>query len=29
MSGTTYCERNRDVILNKVNKYYENYTRKY
>ena len=24
MSGTTYYERNRDVILNRDNKYYEN-----
>ena len=24
MSGTTYKERNRDVILNRANKYYEN-----
>ena len=24
MSGTTYYERNRDVILNRGNKYYEN-----
>ena len=24
MSGTTYCERNKDVILNRANLYYEN-----
>ena len=24
MSGTTYYQRNRDVILNRANKYYEN-----
>ena len=24
MSGTTYCQRNREVMLNRENKYYEN-----
>ena len=24
MSGTTYYQRNREVMLNKANKYYEN-----
>ena len=25
MSGTTYYQRNREVMLNRANKYYENY----
>ena len=24
MSGTTYCQRNREVILNRAKDYYEN-----